>query len=114
MSFMTILCQLGYVIPNIHVTLDHSLVTLDSSCHFGQCHKRPCFLLVTMAKPNASGLVSQFLRLLEIHIFLSSRVRSEPLFDYRHLQILTSSDHVENRVQISKKKVTIEERRIEK
>ena len=40
------LCQHGHVIPNIHVTLDHFPVTLDISCHFGQCHKRPCFLLV--------------------------------------------------------------------
>ena len=32
-------CQLGRVIPSIHVTL-------DISCHFGQCHKRPCFLLM--------------------------------------------------------------------
>ena len=31
--------QLGHIIPNIHVTL-------DISCHFGQCYKRPCFLLV--------------------------------------------------------------------
>ena len=45
--------QLGRVIPNIHVTLDHFPITLDHfpitldiSCHFGQCHKRPCFLLV--------------------------------------------------------------------
>ena len=34
-------CQLGCVIPNIYVTL-------DISCHFGQCYKRPCFLLVYM------------------------------------------------------------------
>ena len=40
------LSQLGGVIPNIHVTLDHFPVTLGISCHFGQCHKRPCFLLV--------------------------------------------------------------------
>ena len=39
--------QLGLVIPKIHVTLDHFPVTLDISCNFGQCHKRPCFLLVT-------------------------------------------------------------------
>ena len=38
--------QLGCIIPNMHVTLDHFPVTLDISCHFGQCHKRPCFLLV--------------------------------------------------------------------
>ena len=46
LSFMTILCHFGCVIPNIHVTLDDFSVTLDISCHFGQCHKRPCFLLV--------------------------------------------------------------------
>ena len=46
LSFMTILCDLGCVIPNIHVTLDHFLVILDISYHFGQCHKKPCFLLV--------------------------------------------------------------------
>ena len=39
-------CQLGCVISNIHVALDHFRVTLDISCHFGQCCKRPCFLLV--------------------------------------------------------------------
>ena len=38
--------QLGCVIPNIHITLDHFPVTLDISNHFGQCHKKPCFLLV--------------------------------------------------------------------
>ena len=38
--------QFRHVIPNIHVTLDHFPVTLDISCHFRQCHKRPCFLLV--------------------------------------------------------------------
>ena len=57
LSFMTILCHFGRVIPNtsrqlgriilnIHVALDHFHVTLDISCHFGQHHKRPCFLLV--------------------------------------------------------------------
>ena len=57
LSFMTILCHFGSVVPNtlyqlgriilnIHVTLDHFLVTLDISDHFRQCHKRPCFLLV--------------------------------------------------------------------
>ena len=47
--------QLGRIIPNIHVTLDHFRVTLDHfrvtlniSCHFGQCCKRPCFLLVNL------------------------------------------------------------------
>ena len=39
-------CQLGCLIPNIHITLDHFPMTLDISCHFGQCHKRSCFLLV--------------------------------------------------------------------
>ena len=39
-------CQLGHVIPNIHVILDHFPLTLDISCHSEQCHKRPCFLLV--------------------------------------------------------------------
>ena len=38
--------QLGFIVPNIHVTLDHFPITLEISCHFGQCHKRPCFLLV--------------------------------------------------------------------
>ena len=32
------LYQFGHVIPNIHVTL-------DISCHFKQCHKKPYFLL---------------------------------------------------------------------
>ena len=45
---MTILCHFGHVIPNIHVTLDHFPITLDISRHFGQCHRRPCFLLVTV------------------------------------------------------------------
>ena len=36
---MTILCHFGLINPKIHVTL-------DISCYFGQCHKRPCFLLV--------------------------------------------------------------------
>ena len=46
LSFMTILChfgciipnslrQLRQVIPNIHVALDHFLVTFEISCHFG-------------------------------------------------------------------------------
>ena len=39
LSFVPILHQFRCIIPNIHVTL-------DISCHFGQCHKRPCFLLV--------------------------------------------------------------------
>ena len=43
---MTILYQLGCVISNIHVTLDHFPIKLDISCRFGQCHRRPCFLLV--------------------------------------------------------------------
>ena len=46
LPFMIILCHFGRVIPNIHVTLDHFSITLDISCHFGQCYKRPCFLLV--------------------------------------------------------------------
>ena len=46
LSFMTILCHFGSVTSNIHVTLDHFPVTLDISYHFGQCHKRPYFLLV--------------------------------------------------------------------
>ena len=44
---MTIFCHFGCIIPNIHVTLDHFPVTLDISCHFGQCHKRLYFLLVS-------------------------------------------------------------------
>ena len=48
LSFMTILCQLGCIIPNICVTLDHFPIILDISCHFGQCHKRPYFLLVKL------------------------------------------------------------------
>ena len=38
--------QLGCVILNFHVTLDHFPIILDISCHFGQCHKKPCILLV--------------------------------------------------------------------
>ena len=44
------LYQFGRVIPNIHITLDHFPITLDISCHFGQCHKRPCILLVYAAQ----------------------------------------------------------------
>ena len=55
LSFMTILCHFGRIIPNIHVTLDHFPVTLDISSHFGQCHKRPCFLLV-MVEALVCGL----------------------------------------------------------
>ena len=47
---MTILCHFGCVILNIHVTLDHFPVTWDISCHFGHCHKRPCFLLVLVER----------------------------------------------------------------
>ena len=39
-------CQFGCIIPNIHIVLDHFPITLDIFCHFGQYHKRPCFLLV--------------------------------------------------------------------
>ena len=49
------LCQLRYVIPNIHVTLDHFPFTLDISCHFQQHHKRPCFLLVNVARKCRSS-----------------------------------------------------------
>ena len=48
LSFVPILHQLGCVIPNIHVTLDHFPMTLDISCHFGQCRKRLCFLLAAL------------------------------------------------------------------
>ena len=54
LSFMTILChfgrvipntlrQLGRVIPNIHVKLDHFPIKLDISSHFGQCPKDHVF-----------------------------------------------------------------------
>ena len=111
LSFMTILChfecvipntlrQLGCVIANIHVTLDHFLVTLDISSHFGQCHKRPCFLLVCKdptKKPNSSnvtynyicrpGIVKLFSKLLEskfaIGISLAlPRRKPIPLLEY--------------------------------
>ena len=51
LSFMTISYQHGHVIPNIHVTL-------DISYHFGQCHKRPCFLLVTRINDAIDHIVS--------------------------------------------------------
>ena len=78
LSFMTILChfgrispntlpQLGCIIPNIHVTLDHFPVILDIFCHFGQCHKRSCFLQVCAFKPvrveeSKSSLFSTYIR----------------------------------------------------
>ena len=40
---------IGRVIPNIYVTL-------DISCHFGQCHKRSCFLLVRSATTEQCSL----------------------------------------------------------
>ena len=49
--------QLGRIIPNIHITLDHFPFTLDISCHFGQCHKRPCFLLVDVMETGSLKLL---------------------------------------------------------
>ena len=69
----------------------------------------------TMAKSNLTQpQTSQFLRVPQIQTSFSSRVRSEPLIDYSHFQILTSIDHVGKLTQISEKKVEIERERARK
>ena len=68
-----------------------------------------------MAEPNSTApQTSQFLRVPQIQTSFSSRVRSEPLIDYSHFQILTSTDHVGKLTQISEKKVEIERARARK
>ena len=70
------------------------------------------FLESTMAESNsATPQTSQFLRVPQIQTSFSSRVRSEPLIDYSHSQILTSTDHVGKLTQISEKKAEIERAR---
>ena len=46
--------QFGRVILNIHVTL-------DISCHFGQCHKRSRFLLVFTCIGNSTYYCTKFI-----------------------------------------------------
>ena len=52
--------------------------------------------------------------MLEINVLLSFGIKSEPLIDYRHSQILTSSDHIGKLTQIPKKKASIEKERVAK
>ena len=56
----------------------------------------------------------QFLRVPQIQQPFSSKIRSEPLINDRHSQILTSSDHVGKLTQILEKKVEIERARARK
>ena len=65
----------------------------------------------TMAKPNRSQPINQFLKFLQITNSMFFRVRSESLIDYRHSQTLSSTNHVDILKQILKKKARIEEKR---
>ena len=67
-----------------------------------------------MAKPTASQPISHFLRVLEIHVSISSRIRIQPLINYSDSQVLTSSEHVKKLQHISEKKANMEEEREER
>ena len=60
---------------------------------------------------NSAPPINQFLKFLEIHVPLLTRIRAEPLIDYRHSQILTSIVHVEKLTQIAEKNAAVEEER---
>ena len=68
----------------------------------------------TIVDHDSAQPSSQFLRLPEIRGTRSSRIRSEPLVDYNHSQILTFNDHVEKLITISTKKAMVEEERTTK
>ena len=68
----------------------------------------------TIADPDSTQPISQFLRLPETRVSRSSRIKSESLVDYSHSQILTSNDHVGKLITISTKKAMVEEERATK
>ena len=65
-----------------------------------------------MAELNTPQPISHFLRVPQIHVSISYRIRSEPLINYNDSQILTSSEHVSKLQQISEKKTIVDEKRI--
>ena len=67
-----------------------------------------------MAVPSSLQSFSQFLRLPQILETMFTRVRSEPIVNYSHLQILTSNDHVQKLRTILDKKLMAEKNRVAK
>ena len=67
-----------------------------------------------MIEPSTLQPLNHFLKMPKLAVPMSFRIRSEPLIDYRHSQILTSSDHVNKLQHISQKLVSIEEEKIAK
>ena len=63
---------------------------------------------------NLSQPSSQFMRLPHIQVPMASKVRSEPIIDYSHSQILTSTNHVDKLRKISEKKAMVEEEKAAK
>ena len=49
----------------------------------------------SIAEPSTTPPLSQFLRVPEIHVPTSLKIRSELLINYSQSQILTSTNHIE-------------------
>ena len=66
----------------------------------------------TIAEAILSQLLGQFMRLSQIQVPMTSRMRIEPIVDYSHLQILTSNNHVDHLRRILEKRATVEEKKV--
>ena len=85
----------------------HYYVSIEDECSYFSYDS-------SIVEPIPLQPYNQFLRLLQIQMLSTYRVRSEPIIDYSSFQILTFIDHVDKLHQISKKKANIEEERARK
>ena len=93
-------------IPNPSTHYTYYFVSIEDECSYPSYDS-------SIAELVLSQPCSQFLKLHQIQIPISYRVRSEPIIDYSIFQILTSSDHVDRLHQILEKKANIEENELE-
>ena len=97
-------------IPNPPTTYTHYYVDIEEK---GSLPYNDSDDYITMAgpsdsQPRVSQPCTQFLRMAQIQGCKESRLRSEPLIDYSHSQILTFEVHVQKLKTIAKKKALAE------
>ena len=68
----------------------------------------------SLAEPNSTQPLSQFLKLPQIEVSMLTRGRVEPIIDYSHSQILTSNEHVGKLRRIANKKAMVGEEKAAK
>ena len=68
----------------------------------------------SLAVPDSAQPLSQFLKLPQIEMPMSTKGRAEPIIDYSHSQILTFNEHVGKLRRIADKKAMVEEQKAAK